>query len=152
MSVRRLVFGQSHPTDTGGLEMAYRFGGRNDRGQALVELALVLTVLLTLLLATVEMGRIGHAYLTVLHASREGARLGALGGEDKEITSRVQAAAASIPADKLTIEISPAKWQRFTGEPIEVAVSYNVHLVVPFISQILPNPFSVTGRTVMRIE
>ena len=132
--------------------MACRFGGRNDRGQALVELALVLTVLLTLLLGMVEMGRIGHAYLTVLHASREGARLGALGGEDKDITSRVRAAAASIPADQLTIDVSPAKWQRLTGEPIEVAVSHDVHLVVPFISQILPNPFPVTGRTVMRIE
>ena len=95
--------------------MVNRFGGRDDRGQALVELALVATILLTLLLATVEMGRIGHAYLTVLHASREGARLGALGREDKEITSRVQAAAGSIPAGQLSIEVSPAKWQRMTG-------------------------------------
>ena len=136
----------------GGLKMASRFRGRDDRGQALVELALVLTILLILLLATVEMGRIGHAYLTVLHASREGARLGALGREDKEIANRVRAAAASIPADTLTIEVSPARGQRFTGEPIEVTVSHNVHLVVPFISRILPNPFPVTGRTVMRME
>jgi uncharacterized membrane protein len=132
--------------------MVNRFGGRDDRGQALVELALVATILLTLLLATVEMGRIGHAYLTVLHASREGARLGALGREDKEITSRVQAAAGSIPAGQLPIEVSPAKWQRMTGESIEVSVSHSVHLVVPFISKILPNPFPVTGKTIMRIE
>ena len=132
--------------------MTQRFWGRNDRGQALVELALVLTILLTLLLGTMEMGRIGHAYLTVLHASREGARLGALGQEDKDITARVKAAAASIPSEELTIEISPAKWQRFTGERIEVSVSHSVHLLVPFLSSILPDPFPVVGRTTMRIE
>ena len=65
--------------------MTKRFRGREDRGQALVELALVLTILLTLLLGIIEVGRIGHAYLVVLHASREGARLGAIGQDDNAI-------------------------------------------------------------------
>ncbi|NMB46820.1 MAG: pilus assembly protein [Firmicutes bacterium] len=132
--------------------MTQRFWGRDDRGQALVELALVLTILLTLLLGTVEFGRIGHAYLTVLHASREGARVGALGYEDKDITARVRAAAASIPDEELSIQVLPDKGQRFIGEHIEVSVSHDVHLVVPFFSGILPDPFPVIGRTTMRIE
>ncbi len=132
--------------------MTQRFWGREDRGQALVELALVLTILMTLLLGTVEVGRIGHAYLTVLHASREGARLGALGQEDRDITARVEASAAAIPPEELSIQISPAKGQRFVGERIEVSVSHDVQLVVPFFSSILPDPFPVVGRTTMRIE
>ena len=129
-----------------------KFRGRDDEGQALVELALVLTILLTLLLGTVEIGRIGHAYLVVLHASREGARLGALGQEDNAILARVRATAASIPGEQLTIEVSPAKWERYTGESLQVSVTHDVHLVVPFLARIIPDPFPVVGRTTMRIE
>ncbi|NMB13085.1 MAG: pilus assembly protein [Firmicutes bacterium] len=132
--------------------MTERFWGRSDEGQALVELALVLTILLTLLLGTVEIGRIGHAYLTVLHASREGARLGAIGQEDAEIATRVKASAAAIPSEELEINVSPKKGLRYTGERIEVSVSYDVHLVVPFFARIIPDPFPVVGRTIMRIE
>ena len=132
--------------------MTEKFRGRDDRGQALVELALVLTILLTLLLGTVEIGRIGHAYLVVLHASREGARLGALGQEDNAILARVKAAAASIPGEQLTIEVSPAKWERYTGDSLQVSVAHDVHLVVPFFTGIIPDPFPVVGKTTMRIE
>ncbi|NLJ86339.1 MAG: pilus assembly protein [Firmicutes bacterium] len=132
--------------------MTKRFRGREDRGQALVELALVLTILLTLLLGIIEVGRIGHAYLVVLHASREGARLGAIGQDDNAIRARVKAAAPSIPEAELSIEIQPAKWERYTGEPLRVSVAHEVHLVVPFFSGIIPDPFPVVGRTTMRIE
>ena len=139
------------PSRTGGLSMT-RFWGRDDRGQALVELALVLTILLTLLLGTMEVGRIGHAYLVVLHASREGARLGALGQEDGAIFARVKAAAATIPEEQLVIQVSPAKWERYTGESLQVSVSHEVHLMAPFLARIIPDPFPVVARTTMRIE
>ncbi|MGI6400044.1 MAG: TadE family protein [Bacillota bacterium] len=52
---------------------------KDDSGQALVEMALVLSMLLFLLTGIVEFGRVLSAQLVVSHASREGARIGVVG-------------------------------------------------------------------------
>lgn len=47
--------------------------GRHSRGQALIELALILPVLFLLFLATVDLGRFFYSQITVTNAAREGA-------------------------------------------------------------------------------
>ena len=61
---------------------------RDDHGQALVEMALVLSILLLLLTGIVEFGRVLSAQLVVSHASREGARIGVVGAIDDLISQR----------------------------------------------------------------
>lgn len=51
---------------------------RGERGQALVEFALVTPLLLILLLGMVEFGRAWNTYQTVTDAAREGARVAAV--------------------------------------------------------------------------
>lgn len=53
--------------------------GPRERGQALVELALVAPLLILLLLGTAELGHAFNAYITLVNATREGARLAARG-------------------------------------------------------------------------
>ena len=48
-------------------------GGRPQRGQALVEFAMVLPVFLLTVLGILEFGWIVHTYNTVSHAAQEGA-------------------------------------------------------------------------------
>lgn len=55
---------------------------RENRGQSLVEMALFLPILLLLLAGLIEVGMYANVYLTVLDASREGARMGADGDPD----------------------------------------------------------------------
>jgi hypothetical protein len=52
---------------------------RDQRGQSLVETALIAPVLLLVLVGLVEIGMLGNNYLTVLDAGREGARFAASG-------------------------------------------------------------------------
>ncbi len=52
------------------------------RGQSLVEITLVFPILILLLAGLIEVGLYANHYLTVLDASREGARLGADGDPD----------------------------------------------------------------------
>jgi Flp pilus assembly protein TadG len=52
----------------------------SERGQAIVEFALTIPILLILLLGIVEFGHGLNSYLTVLASSRDAARLGAQGG------------------------------------------------------------------------
>jgi Flp pilus assembly protein TadG len=56
-----------------------REGRAWQRGQSVVELAIVTPFLVFLLLGTVEIGNAYNSYLTLVNASREGARLGARG-------------------------------------------------------------------------
>lgn len=141
---------RKEPAGRSGTPRLLRFA-RDNRGQAIVELSLVVALLFFLLLGIVEVGRVGHAYLTVVHASREGARLGALGRPDTEVINAVRRAAASFE-DNLRVEISPGVASRVRGAALTVEVETSVPLIAPILMNMMPNPFPVSGKTVMRIE
>jgi len=123
-----------------------------ERGQALVEMALVLPLFLLLLFGVIEMGRIGYAYITVSNATREGGRVATIGGKDLEIKSSIVDAAPSLDSLNLTINITPLEADRQSGQEVTVDVSYPVQLVIPIISNIIPNPVVVSSSIVMRQE
>lgn len=60
--------------------------GHRDRGQGLVEFALVVTPLLLLLLGIIQFGLIFNAYVTLTNASREAARMGSIYVYDRTLT------------------------------------------------------------------
>jgi len=68
---------------------------RRERGQSLVEFALILPILMALLLLTIDVGRLFYAYVGVVNASREGAayaiaNVAAQGVSDPTIATRAQ--------------------------------------------------------------
>ena len=124
---------------------------KKKRGQAIVEFALILPVFILILLGIMEFGLVFHQYLVVTAASREGARVAALGGSDAETLTMVNTSAASINAGQLTTTITPAN--RVKGQTVSVQVTNPVTIRAPLISQAFPqNPFPVTGTTIMRVE
>ena len=125
---------------------------KGEHGQALVEMALVLPLFLLLLFSVTEMGRIGYAYVTVGNAARAGGRAATIGGTDTTINSSIKNAAVSLDPASLTITITPQQVQRTSGQTVTVQVSYPVQLIIPLISNVIPNPFIVSSSTIMRIE
>ena len=125
---------------------------RDERGQALVEMALVLTILLFLLTGIVEFGRVLSAQLAVSHASREGARVGVVGAADDLINQRAREAAGTLETDRVCITVSPLPNERMRGTQLTVRVEYPVDIVMPFMNKILPDPYWVRGATTMRVE
>jgi len=125
---------------------------KSQRGQAIVEFAFVLPILLTLLFGIIEFGRIFSAGLIVTHSAREGARAGAVGAVDSAIILRVQESAAVLDTDLLTINISPAQGERERGAPVCVHVGYPVTVMLPFISAITGDTVTVQSDSVMRVE
>lgn len=81
----------------------------SERGQALVEFALVLPFLLVFALAIALMTEIGVARLALEHAAAEGARIGALTNDDDEIRVAALAAVAPIDASTVTVRIEPGE-------------------------------------------
>lgn len=125
---------------------------QGEQGQALVEMALVLPLFFLLLFGVIEMGRIGFAYVTVSNAARSGVRVATTGGTDLDIQNAVFTAAPTLSQSELSIIITPTQANRQSGQNVQIQVTYPIHLIIPLISNVLPNPFVVNSTLSMRVE
>lgn len=80
--------------------------GNNERGQALVEFALVIIPLMLLVLGIVEFGWLLNGQITVTSSAREGARLAAVSGTCAQVESAVtdHLAGSGIVIENIAIE------------------------------------------------
>jgi Flp pilus assembly protein TadG len=103
-----------------------------EKGQNLVEFAMVVPIFLILVFAIVDFGMGFHAWITVTNAAREGARVGAVGADQATIEARVTDTAASLDGADLLITVTNA--QGTPGESVSVDVQYDYQLVTPLSS------------------
>jgi hypothetical protein len=127
--------------------------GRN-RGQAIVELAITLPVLLILILGMVNLGVLINAQIILTQAAWEGARagvtvdptLGSVG--DAPIIGAVRGSLAGIrDPGSVAIEIEPSISERDRGESLTVSLAYPLRLTLPF-----PVLVTLTAQATSRIE
>jgi Flp pilus assembly protein TadG len=130
---------------------------KNQRGQAMVEFALVLPVFLVLILGMMECGLVMHDYIVVAEAARAGARAASVGGSDAATLNAIYAAAPTIPVSQFVP--TPKITGVAVGQPVTVTVTHDVPTIVSSIPNlaggsftILPATVTVTGTAVMRIE
>lgn len=109
---------------------------RNEAGQALVEFALVLPVLLLLIAGIIEFGRAFHIQQVVTDASREGARTAVVQDGNVDYDSAVTIMANRLLANGIdtagaTLTITPAADFRVTGQLMtaRVVVPYTMGFV-----------------------
>jgi Flp pilus assembly protein TadG len=126
---------------------------RGEGGQSLVEFALVLPLLLVVLFAIVDFGRIYQGHVTLTNAVREGARLGAVGGTSAQIAARVQATAGGL--DPSVTAVVPAT----AGQSVVVEADAQVELITPlgaliarFLGGSMGNAVDLSARADMRLE
>lgn len=125
---------------------------KNEKGQAMVEFALILPILLLLVMGIAEFGMMFNAYLSVQNATREGARIGIVGATDEEMEERILATSPSLREERMAITIEPENNSRTSGETLRVLVNYDYQMVVPFISNLLGGNVNLSGESSMRIE
>lgn len=125
---------------------------KNKKGQAIVELAIILPFLLLLIIGMVDCGRVMNAYLVTTNASREGARQASVGKNDTEVIASIQNAADSLDTPRLQITIMPQASERTRGTEVRISVSYPVEIITPLIGQIISNPYMIQTSTSMRVE
>ena len=113
------------------------------RGQAVVELAVVLPVLLLLMIGIVNLGLMINAQLELTQAAWEGARAGATlldpTSGDSEIHGAISAALTSISPAEVDVHIDPAadEWPRSgdwplpRGHPLSVTLRHEYPLYLP---------------------
>ena len=125
---------------------------KDQRGQALVELALVLPVLLILAFAITAIAELGIARLALEQGAAEGARIGALTNDDELIRSTVLAAVAPLDPAKVAIAVVPGVAERGPaprGALLRVSLRYTIAAPLGLIG--LPQ-LVVRGEAARRIE
>ncbi|MCA1032211.1 pilus assembly protein [Bacillus timonensis] len=123
---------------------------RSEKGQSMVEFALVIPIFILLLFAIVDFGRVFHAYLTIDHAGREAARIASIGKDDSTIVSVAVAQASSISLTADQVSVTP-NGTKSSGSQVTVTITYPISFLTPVISSIT-GPISLKTSTVMRIE
>ena len=130
-----------------------RFG---EKGQNLVEFAMVVPIFLILVFAIVDFGMGFHAWITVTNAAREGARIGAVGADSATIEARVVDTASSLVAEDIAVTVVNA--QGAPGEAVSVDVDYEYELITPLSNLLgifgggLGSPITFHSESEMRIE
>lgn len=124
---------------------------RDEAGQALVEMALVMPLFLMLIFAVAEMAIVGYDYLSVQNAASAGANMAVIGGNDSQVTQSITNAAPALDSTTLTVVITPPYSQRQSGHPVNITVTYPVNLVLPVVPGI-PNPLNVSASLTMQVQ
>ena len=121
--------------------------GRAERGQAAVELALVLPLLALLALALVQVALVVRDQVRVTFGAREGARQAAV--EDDERSVRLAVAASTrLAGDRLEVHLGRR------GEPgsrVTGRVAYRAPTDLPLVGRLVGD-VHLEGEAAMRIE
>lgn len=125
---------------------------RDERGQSLVETALVLPVLLLLLVGILDFGRIMYSYAHLHMAAQETVRVGGLGKSDSEVTAFARDYVQLNEIDQLAISISPGEVGRVAGDYITVKLEYPYQFFTPFISSLFSSSLTIKAESTIRVE
>jgi Flp pilus assembly protein TadG len=120
---------------------------RVERGQAAVELALVLPLLALLALALVQVALVVRDQVRVTFGAREGARQAAV-EEDEGSVRRAVAASTRLGGDRLEVDV------RDRGEPgarVTVRVAYRAPTDLPLVGRLVGD-VHLEGEAAMRVE
>jgi Flp pilus assembly protein TadG len=115
---------------------------RGEKGQSLLEFALVVPVLLIILAGLLDLGRLYYIYVALTDAAAEGAAYAAIHPDDStEIEARAVAASrgyVELETGQVAVEC-PACPGPASGDTLTVTVSFSFTLATPFMNVIVPD-------------
>ena len=116
----------------------------DDRGQATVELVVLLPAVVLVCLVVVQVGALVQRRLLVTHAAREVARAAAVAGGEVE-PGRATGLRGGLDPDHLTVTTD------VDGEHVEVTVRYRDPTDVALVGALVPD-VTFEARAAMRVE
>jgi len=140
------------------------------RGNALVEFALVLPLLLLIFAGIVDFGFLFQRYEVITNAAREGARIGVLPGYDAaDVEQRVldyvqaglfmsadDAATAVGTPDVQTVMLAAGTGAPFAATQVTVSFTYNYLIIGPIVNLVTGGGWAasitINSRSTMRRE
>jgi len=147
------------------MRMRVRDRWREDRGDSLVEFALIAFMFVMVLAGVVELGRMVLVYNTIANAAREGTRYAIVHGADQTVSPSGPgnpctctdvktvvtnfASAGLINTSAMTITVSYPNGSNTAGSPVAVKVLYTYDPFVSFFGTILNTTLGSTSEGVI---
>jgi Flp pilus assembly protein TadG len=132
--------------------------GQRSAGQSLVEFALVFPVLILVLVAVFDVGRLVFAYNDVTNAARTGARVAIVDQTANKARNAVigQATSLGLTSSDITVlylesDLSGACSPLALGCVVEITASFDWQAITPIVGSIV-GPITVTTETRMPLE
>jgi Flp pilus assembly protein TadG len=125
---------------------------RSERGQTMVETAIVLPVVVFMLVAMVDAGRVFHAWIVVTNGAREGARAAAARQSSTVVTTRIETSMNGWLCTDSDTTCTLTNVEGTSGTPVEVQVTRDVTLLSPLIAAFWGNVVTLTGDATMQLE
>ena len=117
---------------------------RDQRGAAAVEFALIAGVLVMLIFGMLQFGLVFFEIQNLRAATREGARIGAVGALEQEIRDRVQSASyGAMPANNGALSVTPAVCPEAPGIDDTIRVEIDVNPSNPTLPARLRDIFTL---------
>ena len=120
---------------------------RGEEGQASVELALTLPVVVLLMLAVLQVVVVARDFLLVQHAARAAAREAAVDPRPASIDQAARIAAPALKAHRLATETS----HRNGAAIVRVTVIYRAETDIPMVGPLVPD-IELVGKAAIRDE
>jgi len=114
-----------------------------ERGQATVEFAFLLPLVVLSVLAVIQVGLVVRDHLGVVHAARQAARAASV---DPDPGRAVRAARRTLPGADVDVSARPK-----VGEEIRVTVHYTSVTDLPVVGVLFPDP-DLHATSVIRVE
>jgi TadE-like protein len=125
---------------------------RSQRGQALVETALVLPVLLIILMGIFDFGRAIFAYNAVSNSAREAVRLAIVKQNATEVEDEAKRSAIGLDPNEIDVTFSiPDCGTILLGCTARVKVDHQWTAITPIIGNLV-GPIQLSSTTEMKIE
>jgi hypothetical protein len=129
---------------------------KNEKGQSMVEFALILPLLLLLLCGIFDMGRLMFTYMNLHLTTQETVRQGGLGASDSEMVSFARERVLVQDPNQLQVGITfediDNDTKRDSGENVTVTLEYPMEFITPILSEVIPSPIMVSTNSTIRVE
>jgi Flp pilus assembly protein TadG len=125
---------------------------KDESGQSLVEMALVLPILLLLLVGILDFGRILYSYAHLHMAAQESVRKSGLGAKDLETIQFAKNYIHLGDSSQLKVTVAPTDVNRKSGDYVKVTLEYPLKVYTPLLSNILPIPEFIISDSTVRVE
>ncbi len=136
--------------------MTPKSSNRRERGQAMVEFALLLPIFLIVLFLIIDFGVGISRWVVVTNSTREGARIGAVGASTTDIANRVAITSNGLldPTDVTVRYVGDGDGQAERGESVVVESDYEYGLITPLsaFTSITFDSLTFHSCTDMRLE
>jgi Flp pilus assembly protein TadG len=115
--------------------MIKRLSAKNQSGQAMVEFAVIVPIVLLILFAIIQFGILFRNYVTLTDAVRAGARQGAVSrhlpsGQEAAVEDRVRDSAVNLNQAKLDVatSVSPG-WDQGADVTVTATYDYDINVL-----------------------